>query len=114
MKIQNLVIHKMFYETQWPRLLDINCSIQDAHIRLNGFIGFNKKRKTKLLLHLGKLKAHRQWMLKKQFGNDVIWYHSECPKTGHLKGLKGSGYKGEVKQYIYWYEDDKGYGPLEN
>lgn len=105
----NIKPFNVFFETQWPRIMEIQKSFHHARVRAENYHDYwmtkRKERKERLLSHCEKIHDHRVWMLKKQLGQDVNWVTAWVDRTGNLKDIpRGNGYRGEVLQYIYWTE----------
>ena len=103
---------EMFFETQWPRLMEIQSTFMNAHIKASNYHDFwmakRIERQKRLDDHAEKLHLHRCWMLEKEFGEGIQWLTTWVPRSGNLKLMPaGSGWRNEILQYVYWFEDDK-------
>ena len=101
---------KMFFETQWPRLMELQSTFMDARIKASNYHDFwipkRIERQKRLDDHAAKIDAHRGWMLEQEFGEDIQWLTTWVQRSGNLRKLPaGNGYRNEILQYIFWYED---------
>ena len=103
---------EMFFETQWPRIMEIQSTFMDAQVKASNYHDLwmpkRVERQKRLNSHLEKINLHRCWMLEHKLGEAVQWVTTWVQRSGNLKSLpSGNGYRNEILQYIYWYEEDK-------
>lgn len=105
--MHNFKSHLCFFESQWPRINQMQQRCRDVYRRANSII-FRKKLKARLFAHYHVCRAHQKWMMKNKFGPDVNWVSTYCNRMDYLKDITtGSGNRGAVLQYIYWFDDKK-------
>lgn len=109
MKKQNLKDFTVFFETQWPRLMELQKSYQRAQIRAGNYHDYwmpeRIARKERLERHAKKISDHRKWFIHQEYGPDIQWVTAWVDRTDNLKDLpKGNGFRGEILEYILWEE----------
>jgi len=110
---KDIKLHSIIYETQWPRIMELQLHYMRACEWQNNFfaVWFKKGYKERTAAPREKINEHFRWMLKQQFGDDVQWDSMYVPRRGILKGLpRGTGYRGEILQFIFYNkaeEDDE-------
>jgi len=72
-----------------------------------GYRWFRKEYAARIDAHIEALRAHRVWMIKQQFGENVRWVTTWVAREGAFSDCdRGSGYRGEILQYIFWFKDE--------
>lgn len=102
-------MHKfnLFFETQWPRIREIQKYWIRAHSLKPDFPWFRKEYAARIDAHIISIHKHRSWMIKQKIGKNVQWVTNYIDRKGPFAEFdRGSGYRGEILQYIYWFEDD--------
>lgn len=100
-------VHKMFFETQWPRLMEIQERFARAHRDQTGYRWFRKEYAARIDAHIEAIHNHRVWMIQQKFGKDVCWVSAYIDRKGPYKDCEpGSGYRGEILQYVFWHENE--------
>lgn len=97
----------VFFETQWPRLMELQKSYQRAQIRAGNYHDYwmpeRIARKERLERHAKKISDHRKWLIHQEYGPDIQWVTAWVDRTNNLKDLpKGNGFRGEILEYILW------------
>ena len=109
MKKRNMKDFTVFFETQWPRLMELQKSFYRAQVRANNYHDYwmakRIARKERLERHAEKINDHRKWFITQEYGPDIQWVSTWVDRRGNLSELpKGNGYRGEILQYILWEE----------
>ena len=100
-------VHKIFFETQWPRIMEIQKRYARAHQLLPDFPWFRKEYAARIEAHIEAIHNHRVWMIKQYFGEDTHWVSTYIDRVGPFKTCdRGTGYRGEILQYVFWNEDE--------
>jgi hypothetical protein len=101
--------HSVIYETQWPRLMELQKHFMRAcELEPSIFTRwFRKDFAVRTAAHRQKINEHFLWIMRQQFGENVQWVSMYVPHKGFLKNSKrGTGYNGEVLQFLFWFDDD--------
>jgi len=107
---KDINVHSVMYETQWPRLMELQerykhaCEIEPSFLTR----WFRRDFAARAAAHRKKVNEHFRWFFRQQFGDDVSWVSMYVPRKSFLKSLgRGTGYNGEILQFIFYNRDER-------